>query len=97
MSDPTESTTRIVGYANERTGEIYCPAHGGYDIESPRSPWVALRPAGRLQPHDVSTAPVICHECGAWLNDESTGYAIAPPHRDYWRRRLLRARGRLHR
>jgi hypothetical protein len=37
---------------------------------------------------------VICHHCGAWLNDESTGYAIAPPQHDYWKRRLLRARAR---
>ena len=94
--DPTKAT-RVLGYVNQRTGDIVCPEHGTYDIQSPRSPWVALRPAGHVQPHASSTAPVICRECGAWLNDESTGYAIAAPHHDYWRRRLLRAGSRLHR
>jgi hypothetical protein len=93
-ADPSGRTTQVVGYLNGRSGEIVCLKHGEYDVDSPRSPWIALRPADRLQARYASTAPVICHRCGAWLNDESTGYAIAPPHHDYWKRRLLRARGR---
>jgi hypothetical protein len=90
-------TTQVIGYVNERTGDIECLKHGGHDVDSPWSPWTALRPADRLQERYASTAPVICHRCGAWLNDESTGYAIAAPQHDYWKRRLLRACGRRNR
>lgn len=92
-ADPTRLSAQVVGYVNRHTDQIVCLEHGEHDIHSPRSPWAALRPAGQLQSRYESTAPVICHQCGAWLNDASTGYAIAPPHHDYWKRRLRRARG----
>jgi hypothetical protein len=92
--DPSGPTAQVVGYLNGRTGDIECLIHGEHDVDSPRSPWIALRPADPLQARYASTAPVICHRCGAWLNDESTGYAIAAPHHDYWKRRLRRGRSR---
>ena len=96
-ADRSESTAPVVGYLNGRTGDIECLRHGEHDVDSPRSPWIALRPADPLQARYASTAPIICHRCGAWLNDESTGYAIAAPHHEYWKRRLRRALSRLER
>jgi hypothetical protein len=85
---------QIVGYVNHHTGVILCFDHGERDIESPRSPWCAVRLADDgLQARYTSTVPVICHECGAWLNDESTGYAIVSTHDGYWKRRLRHSRG----
>jgi hypothetical protein len=87
-ADSTRLTTRIVGYFDHRSGQFICLRHGARDIESPRSPWAAVQLLERLQSRDASTTAVICDECGAWLNDESTGYAIVAPHHDYWRRQL---------
>lgn len=91
---PTTPATQIVGYANRRTGEIFCLEHGHQHIDSPRSPWAAVRLADNGQAGYASPVPVICQECGAWLNDESTGYAMVSLD-DNWRRRLRRARGHL--
>jgi hypothetical protein len=90
---PTRPHTRLVGYVNRRTEEICCLEHGRHDIESPRSPWAPLRLTNRPEARYESTTPLICHECGTWLNDGSTGYAVTSPHDGYWKRRLRRARG----
>jgi hypothetical protein len=87
--DQTRLNTQHVGYINRRTGHILCLNHGGCDTESPRSPWAALRLLNPLQTAYASTTPVICHDCGAWLNDGSTGYAIPFSHDNRWRRRVL--------
>ncbi|MGI9097878.1 MAG: hypothetical protein ACR2H2_05190 [Solirubrobacteraceae bacterium] len=87
-ADPATLHTQVVGYIDHRTGQILCRDHGERDIYSPRSPWAAVRLGDGIQARYESTAPVICHECGAWLNDESTGYAIVSPHDGYWKRRL---------
>jgi hypothetical protein len=79
---------RVVGYVNRRTGEVVCPEHGRHDVESPRSPWAAVCLVDRVHARYEATAPVICHECGAWLNNESTSYANVSPQADYWRRWL---------
>jgi hypothetical protein len=87
-----EVTATVVGYLNCRTGDIVCLDHGPRDIDSTRSPWAPLRPVGTTQSHGGFTAPVICHKCGGWINDESMGYAIAPPRHDYWLRQVRRFR-----
>jgi hypothetical protein len=87
-ADQARPNTQIVGYVNRRSGHILCLDHGERDIESPRSPWETLRLVSPLQVRCVSPTPVICHECGAWLNDASTGYAIPSPHDNPWRRFL---------
>jgi hypothetical protein len=84
---------QLLGYANRRTGQLICLEHGQRDIDSPHSPWVGVRLHDRVQTRDPSTTAVICHECGVWLNDESTGYAIVATDHDHWKRRLRRSRG----
>jgi hypothetical protein len=90
---PTRLNTRLVGYVNRRTEQVSCVEHGQHDIDSPRSPWAPLCLTNRAQAGYESITPMVCHECGAWLNDGSTGYAVASPHDGYWRRRLRRIRG----
>jgi len=85
--------TRIVGFIHRHTGEVLCPEHGEHDIDSPRSPWAAVRLVDQVHARYEATAPVICHACGAWLNNESTSYAIVSPHDDYWKRWLRSPRG----
>lgn len=92
--DPPISDTRVVGYVNVRTREIVCLKHGTRDIESPRSPWAAVRLSGQEHARYASTTPVICHECGIWMNDEATSYVIVCSHDGYWKRQLWRVRGR---
>ena len=82
--------SEIVGYVNRRTGQLVCLNHGERDVDSLLSPWAALR----LVACERSSAPVICHECGAWINDESTRYAAVTTHRGDWRRRFVSRRGR---
>jgi len=89
---PARADTQVVGYVNRRTGQVVCPEHGQHDIESPRSPWAAVRLVDQVHARYEATAPVICHECGAWLNNDSTCYAIVS-YDDYWKRWLRGARG----
>ena len=91
-ADQTTPHTPLLGYANRRTGQLICLEHGERDIESPHSPWVGVRLHDRVRTRDASTTAVICHECGAWLNDDSTGYAIVTTDDDRWKRRLRRSR-----
>jgi hypothetical protein len=92
-AEPTRLNTRLVGYVNRRTDQVSCLEHGQHDIDSLRSPWAPLSLTTRLQAGYESTTPMVCYECGAWLNDGSTGYAVASPCDGYWKRRLRRARG----
>jgi len=80
---PKKSDRRVVGYIDRRTGEILCVNHGARDIESRGSPWAAIRVVDSREAGHASTVAVICRECGNWLNDESTGYAIVAPQDDY--------------
>ncbi|MGH2941480.1 MAG: hypothetical protein ACRDLN_01705 [Solirubrobacteraceae bacterium] len=98
MSNMTDArlSAQVVGYVNRRTDEVICRRHGTQEVTSPRTPWVALRVVeGPLSRYE-STAPVICHRCGAWLNDESTGYAIASLPDGVWKRRLRLIRSHRH-
>jgi len=92
-TDPARSATQVVGYVNRRTGEVVCPEHREHDIDSPRSPWTAVALVDRVQARYEATAPLICNECGAWLNNESTCYANVSPYDDYWKRWLRSGRG----
>ena len=92
-AEPMWLNTQLVGYVNRHTEQSFCLEHGQHDIDSPRSPWAPLCLTNRPQARYESTTPVICHECGAWLNDGSTGYAVVSPHDSYWKRRLRRGRG----
>ncbi len=92
-TDPPRIDTQIIGYANRRSGEVLCLRHGKHDSRSTRGQWVAVRLAYDPNAGYASIAPVICRQCGAWLNDESTGYAIVSPDNEHWRRCLRRARG----
>jgi hypothetical protein len=87
-TDPATLATQIVGYINRRTGEAVCPEHGGADVGSPRSPWSAVGLVERPHARYEATAPLICHACGAWLNNESTCYATVSPADDSWTRWL---------
>lgn len=89
--DSTKLNTQLVGYVNRRTGQIVCLQHRP-EIQSPRDSWAPLHLNGPIQARDPSTTPVICGECGSWLNDEATGYAITSPPDGYWKRCLRRAR-----
>jgi hypothetical protein len=84
---------QLAGYFNRRTEQILCLKDGQQDIESPRRPWAALRLVGRLQARYASTSAVICHECGASLNDASTGYTILSSNTNYWKRGHVPGRG----
>jgi hypothetical protein len=84
---------QLLGYANRGTGQLICLEHGERDIDSPQSPWVGVRLHDRVRARDASTTAVICHACGTWLNDESTGYAIVATDPERWKRRLRRSRG----
>lgn len=86
--DPALANTPVVGYVNRRTGKVVCPKHGEHDIESPRSPWAAVRVVDRPHARYEAAVPVICQECGAWLNNESTCYANVSAQDDYWKRWL---------
>jgi hypothetical protein len=82
-TNPKRADMPVVGYVDRRTGQIVCTRHGVRDIESRHSPWAAIHV---IDPHKagyVSTTTVICHQCGVWLNGESTGYAIVSPQDDY--------------
>jgi hypothetical protein len=92
-ADPGKLDSQVVAYVSRRTGQFVCREHGEHDIESPHSEWAAVRLVDRCQASFEATTPVICHECCAWLNDESTGYAIAWSQDGYWKRRLRAARG----
>ncbi len=91
-ADSTSPNGQFVGYLNRRSGEILCLDHGQRDITSSRSPWLPLRLIDQIEARYESTTPVICHQCGTWLNDASTGYAIACLHDGYWKRQLWRTR-----
>ena len=92
-ADRAGQDTRVVGYVNVRTQEIVCLEHGTRDMETPRSPWAAVRLCGQDHARYASTTPVICQECGVWMNDEATGYVIVFSQDGYWKRGLWRARG----
>jgi hypothetical protein len=72
---------------------VVCPEHAAQDITSPRNPWVAVELTDRFPVRYEATAPLICHECGAWLNNESTCYANVSSYDAYWKRWLRSGRG----
>ena len=82
------SGMRVIGYVDRRTNRFICTAHRVPDLESRHSTWTAVYLLDPLQVGYVSTVPVICHECGTWINDESTGYAVVTIHGSHGRRRL---------
>lgn len=74
---PTKVDMKIVGYIDRRSGQISCARYGIRDIESRRTPWSAIYVVHPHQAGYASTTAITCHRCGTWINDESTGYAIA--------------------